>query len=75
MNMNTINNRTPSPVTLMTSGQPQRILHSTDELSDGIEISQNPQSDALHIRQHAPRPAEQFALERSDSRNESENGK
>jgi len=50
-------------------------FHSTDELSDGMEISQNPQSEPLQIQQQAPRPAEQFALERSDSRNESENGK
>ena len=40
-----------------------------------MEVSQNPQSEPLQIQQQAPRTAEQFALERSDSRNESENGK
>jgi hypothetical protein len=50
-------------------------FNSTDELSDGMEVSQNPQSEPLQIQHQAPRPAEQFALERSDSRNESENGK
>jgi hypothetical protein len=50
-------------------------FHSTGYQSDGMEISQNPQSEPLQIQQQAPMPAEQFALERSDSRNESETGK
>jgi hypothetical protein len=40
-----------------------------------MEVSQNIQSEPLQIQQQAPMPTEQFALERSDSRNESENGK
>ncbi len=50
-------------------------FYSTDELSDEMEVSQNPQSEPLQIQQQAPMPAEQFALDRSASRNESENGK
>ena len=50
-------------------------FHSTGELSDGMEVGQNSQSEPLQIQRQAPRPAEQFALERSDSRNKSENGK
>jgi hypothetical protein len=40
-----------------------------------MEVSKNPPSDPFQIQQQAPMPAEQFALERSDSRDESENGK
>ncbi len=48
-------------------------FHSTDELSDGIEVTQNLRSEPLQILPQAPMPTEPFALERSDSRNESEN--
>ena len=46
-------------------------FHSTGDQSDGMEVSQNLQSEPIQIQQQAPMPAEPFALERSDSRNES----